>query len=75
MLVGWIAQRIEVVACPCQSCKCNCVPAQIEVSPSAVAFITQVPFVIALLGITYSIMSTSWDPDVSSSISSSLFCH
>lgn len=38
---------------------------QIEVAPGLVAVITQLPFVVALLGITYSIMSTSWDPDVS----------
>jgi hypothetical protein len=38
---------------------------QINVPPPVVAFSTQVPFVVALIGITYSIMSASWDPDVS----------
>ncbi len=40
-------------------------PIQIDVPPAFVAFSTQVPFLGALAGITYSIMSTSWDPDVS----------
>jgi hypothetical protein len=37
---------------------------EIDVPPAFVAFSTQVPFLAALLGITYSIMSTSWEPEV-----------
>ena len=37
---------------------------EIDVPPAFVAFSTQVPFLAALAGISYSIMSTSWDPEV-----------
>lgn len=40
---------------------------EIDVPPAFVAFSTQVPFLAALAGISYSIMSTSWDPEVEGS--------
>ncbi|EKU20320.1 hypothetical protein NGA_0514600 [Nannochloropsis gaditana CCMP526] len=40
---------------------------EIDVPPAFVAFSTQVPFLAALVGITYSIMSTSWEPEVEGS--------
>ena len=46
----------------CRLCLCA---RQYSVPPAVVAFTTQVPFLAALVGITYSIMSTSWDPEVS----------
>ncbi len=33
------------------------------IQPSIIAYATQVPFVLGLLGITYGIMSASWEPD------------
>jgi len=34
------------------------------VPPSIIAYATQAPFVLGLVGITYSILSSSWDPEV-----------
>ncbi|CAM9122483.1 unnamed protein product [Phaeothamnion confervicola] len=36
---------------------------ELSMQPTLVAFSTQAPFVIALLGISYAIVSTSWDPE------------
>ena len=36
----------------------------IVIPPSIIAYATQAPFVLGLLGITYSILSSSWDPEV-----------
>ena len=36
----------------------------VVVPPSVVAYATQAPFVMGLLGITYAILSSSWDPEV-----------
>jgi len=39
----------------------------ISVEPSAVAYATQAPFAVGLLGITYGVMSASWDPEIEGS--------
>ena len=36
----------------------------VVVPPSIIAYATQAPFVLGLVGITYSILSSSWDPEV-----------
>ena len=45
----------------------------IVIPPSIIAYATQAPFVLGLLGITYSILSSSWDPEVYSSNYSSFY--
>jgi hypothetical protein len=36
---------------------------EMSFQPSVVAFSTQAPFAISLIGITYAIISSSWDPE------------
>jgi len=38
----------------------------VVIPPSIVAYATQAPFVLGLLGITYAILSSSWDVEVDS---------
>lgn len=45
----------------------------ISIEPSVVAYATQVPFVIGLLGISYAIISTSWDEEEGSALGMSEF--
>jgi len=40
---------------------------EISVEPSLVAYATQAPFAVGLLGITYGVLSASWDPEIEGS--------
>lgn len=44
---------------------CASMPSQYSIPAYVVAYATQATFFVALLGITYSILSASWDEDVS----------
>ena len=36
----------------------------VVVPPNLIAYATQVPFILGLIGISYGILSSSWDPEV-----------